>query len=161
MQQPPRDPRTSVITPAMWGDIAFVGIIMGVGSLLLLDGSMPGGLIEGSGTLPYGHTMIFTTLVFFQLFNVFNARFLRRSAAHQLLRNRWLWIAILVSFVLQIAVIYIPILQEAFDTVQLALSDWLTCIAVGSSVLWLTEIKKVVMRARDRTPASVARSGVR
>ncbi len=36
--------------------------------------------------------MAFTTLVFFQLFNVFNARFDDRSAFHKLGRNRWLWL---------------------------------------------------------------------
>jgi Ca2+-transporting ATPase len=51
MRQPPRDPRSGVITPAMWLDIAFVGLVMGAGTLLVLDGSLPGGLLPGSGTL--------------------------------------------------------------------------------------------------------------
>ena len=37
-------------------------------------------LIEGAGQLRYAQTMAFTTLVFFQLFNVFNARSDERSA---------------------------------------------------------------------------------
>jgi Ca2+-transporting ATPase len=147
MQQPPRDPRTSVITPAMWSDIAFIGSIMGAGTLLMLDAALPGGLLPGAGTLAYAHTMAFTTLVFFQLFNVFNARFLHRSAAYQLLRNHWLWLAIALSLLLQIAVIYLPILQQAFDTAPLTLQDWAFCTAVASSVLWLSEIKKLVMRS--------------
>jgi Ca2+-transporting ATPase len=154
MQQPPRDPRTSVITPRMWWDIGFVGIIMGAGTLLMLDTSLPGGLIPGSGTLTYGHTMTFTTLVFFQLFNVFNARFIRRSAFYGLNKNYWLWLAVGLSLLLQIVVVYVPIMQQAFDTVPLTLQDWVLCAAVGSSVLWLSELKKLVMRSFDGVSAT-------
>jgi len=90
--------------------------------------------------------MAFTTLVFFQLFNVFNARFDDRSAFHKLGRNRWLWLAVLVSIVLQAAVIYTPFLQSAFRTVLLGANDWLVCVAVGSAVLWLMELKKLALR---------------
>jgi hypothetical protein len=46
----------------------------------MLDSCLPGGLIEGSGTLSYAQTMAFTTLIFFQLFNVLNARSDEQSA---------------------------------------------------------------------------------
>jgi Ca2+-transporting ATPase len=150
IRQRPRDPRTGVITPAMWWDIAFVGLVMGIGTLLVLDGSLPGGLLPGSGTLAYAQTVTFTTLVCFQLFNVFNARFLRRSAAHRLLANRWLWLAVAVSLLLQIAAVYLPPLRQAFGTVPLTLGDWAVCAAVGSSVVWLTEGKKLLLRAFGR-----------
>jgi hypothetical protein len=64
---------------------------MAAGTLLVLDASLPGGLIEGSGTIAYGQTMAFTTLVIFQLFNVFNARSDDLGAFHGLFRNGWLW----------------------------------------------------------------------
>jgi P-type Ca2+ transporter type 2C len=49
---------------------------------------------------------------------------------------------------LQVAVIYIPFLQQAFSTVSLSAGDWLFCLAVASSVLWLREVSKVMTRAR-------------
>lgn len=153
MTQPPRPPQERVITGAMWWDIGFVGLVMGIGTLLVLDLALPNGLLAGSGSLTYAHTMAFTTLVFFQLFNVFNARFLRLSAFHLLLSNRWLWLAVGLSLLLQIAVIYLPPLQRAFDTVPLSLTDWLICAGVGSSVLWLSEIKKMIIgRSGKPTP---------
>jgi Ca2+-transporting ATPase len=154
MRRPPRDPRRGVITPAMWWDIAFVGLVMGAGTLLVLDGSLPGGLLAGSGTLAYARTMTFTTLVCFQLFNVFNARFLRRSAAHRLLGNRWLWLAVALSLLLQIAAVHLPPLRPAFGTVPLTPGDWAVCAAVGSGVVWLTEVKKLLLRAFDRRGAA-------
>ena len=44
----------------MWGGIAFVGIIMAAGTLLVLDFGLSGGFIKGSGDLPYARTMAFT-----------------------------------------------------------------------------------------------------
>ena len=120
---------------------------MAAGTLLVLDASLPGGLIEGSGTMRYAQTMAFTTLMLFQLFNVFNARSDERSAFEGLFQNHWLWAAIGLSLLLQVAVIYVPFLQQAFSTVSLSRGDWLLCAAVASSVLWLRELSKVVTRA--------------
>ena len=120
MTQPPRPRGEGVITRRMWAGIFFVGAIMAAGTLLVLDASLPGGLIEGSGNMRYAQTMAFTTLVLFQLFNVFNARSDERSAFSGLFTNQWLWGAVLLSLVLQVAVIYMPFLQQAFSTVSLS-----------------------------------------
>jgi P-type Ca2+ transporter type 2C len=53
-------------------------------------------------------------------------------------------------------VLYVPPMQRAFGTVALSLGDWLFCIAVASSVLWLTEARKMVARAM-RHGANAAR----
>jgi Ca2+-transporting ATPase len=146
MAQPPRPRGEGVITRSMWAGIFFVGAIMAAGTLLVLDASLPGGLIEGAGTMRYAQTMAFTTLVFFSLFTVFNARSDERSAFVGLFANHWLWGAVLLSLLLQAAVIYIPFLQQAFSTVSLSAGDWLFCLAVASSVLWLRELSKLIAR---------------
>jgi Ca2+-transporting ATPase len=81
------------------------------------------------------------------MFNVFNARSDVHSAFYQLFHNPWLFGAVALSLLLQIAVIYVPFLQSAFSTVPLRASDWLTCVLVASSVLWLRELSKVVRRS--------------
>ena len=58
--------------------------------------------------------------------------------------------AALLSLMLQIAVIYVPFLQQAFSTVSLRAADWLLCAAVGSSVLWFREASKALDRALHR-----------
>src|SRR6266540_3015372 len=151
MRKPPRAPSAGVITTRMWADIVFVGLIVAVGTLGTLDSGLPGGLIAGSGDLTYARTLAFTTLVLFQLFNVFNARSDERSALHGLVRNPWLWGAVGLSLVLQLCVIYIPFLQRAFATVGLSVGDWLRCTLVASSVVWLREIGKLVTRRRGLT----------
>ena len=154
MTKPPRPRIEGVITRTMWSGIFYVGAIMAAGTLLVLDASLPGGLIEGAGTMRYAQTMAFTTLVFFSLFTLFNARSDERSAFVGLFSNKWLWAAVLLSLLLQAAVIYIPLLQQAFSTVALSAGDWLRCAALGSSVLWLRELSKVVTRARSRRVAT-------
>ncbi len=146
MARPPRPPAEGVITGRMGFGIFFVGVVMATGTLLVLDACVSGGLIEGSGTLRYGQTMAFTTLTLFQLFNVFNARSDERSAFSGLFRNRWLWAAIGLSLALQVSVVHIPFLQQAFSTVSLTTGDWLRCAAVASSVLWLRELGKIAAR---------------
>ena len=150
MDRPPRPQGSGVITRRMWAGIAFVGLVMAAGTLFVLDYALPGGLLEGSGELPYARTMAFTTLMLFQLFNVPNARSDEQSAFHGLFRNPWLWAAIALSLLLQFLVVYAPPLQPAFGTVALSPGDWLLCAVVASSVLWLREISKLVVRAVSR-----------
>jgi Ca2+-transporting ATPase len=146
MQRPPRSASERVITPRMWSGIFFVGVVMAAGTLYVLDASLPGGIVEGSGTLRYAQSKAFTVLILFQLFNVFNARSDRESAFRDLFSNRWLWGGVLLSVALQFVVLYTPFLQQAFSTVSLSAADWLQCVAVASSVLWLREAEKLVYR---------------
>jgi Ca2+-transporting ATPase len=172
MRKPPRDPRTRVINRTMWIDIFLVGFIMMVGTLVVVDLAMPGGRIVGNvlrwpgsagnlggastagiaadDFLRYAQTLAFTSLVIFQLFNAFNSRSADQSVFHGLFTNRWLWLAVFVGALLQMAVVYIPFLQEPFGTVPLRPIDWLICTVIGSMVLWLYELVKLVRRRRMR-----------
>jgi Ca2+-transporting ATPase len=147
MEQPPRPLGEGVLTPRMWRGIVFVGVIMAAGTLFVLDASLPGGFVHGRGDLRYAQTMAFTTLMLFQLFNVTNARSDEQSAFVDLFRNRWLWAAIGGSLALQLLVVYAPFLQRAFGTTGLSSRDWVFCVTLASSVLWLREASKAIARA--------------
>jgi Ca2+-transporting ATPase len=147
MAQRPRPRSERVITGRMWWGILFTGIVTAAGTLLALDSSLPGGLVEGTSTLAHGQTMAFTTLVFFSLFTVFNSRSDERSAFSGLFSNPALWISVAASLLLQVAVVYLPFLQQAFSTTALSGADWLYCLTLGSSVLWLREAWKVIARS--------------
>src|SRR5262249_39378146 len=148
MLKPPRRAGEPVITGEMWKGIFFVGAVMAIGTLYVLDAALPGGLIQGAGTLRHAQTAAFTALMLFQLFNLFNARSDEESAFRGLLANGWLLGAIALSVVLQLGVVYLPPLQRAFATESLTPFDWLRCTAVASSVVWLREIQKALLRAR-------------
>ncbi len=147
MHQPPRPVGEGVLTSQMWRGIIFVGVVMAAGTLFVLDSALPGGFFEGSGDLRYAQTMAFTTLMLFQVFNVFNARSDEESAFGSLFTNPWLWAAVALSLALQVTVVCAPFLQRAFGTVGLSGDDWLFCFAVASVVVWLREITKAAARA--------------
>ena len=88
MMREPRERGSGVLTTADWSYIAGVGLVMMIGTIAVLDAYYPGGLFSpfAKGTAPnvadetYARTMAFTTLMMFQLFNVFNCRSTWRSA---------------------------------------------------------------------------------
>jgi Ca2+-transporting ATPase len=156
MNDPPRPPGEPVITGRTWFGVILFGAIMAAGTLLVLDAQLPGGLIAGSGDLRHAQTTAFTTLVFFSLFTLFNARSEDQSAFRGLFTNPWLWAAAGLSLLLQVVVVYVPFLQNAFGTIGLSRGDWLLAAAVGSSVLWISELSKALLRWRGKARARTA-----
>ena len=150
MARPPRRPDERVIDRSMWTGVVAIGSVMALVTLLTLDLYLPGGVIEGTGELANARTAAFTTLVFAQLFNCLNARSDTVSAFRHLFVNPWLWGAIALSVVLQVAVVHVGFLNTAFGTVPLAPAQWLGCVALSSAVLWLEELRKWVVRAAGR-----------
>jgi magnesium-transporting ATPase (P-type) len=143
MARRPRRLTERVIDARMWAGVLEVGLVMAVATLLTLDMYLPGGLIEGTRELDNARTAAFTVLVFAQLFNCFNARSETASAFRGLFANRWLWGAVALSVLLQAAVVNLPVLNLAFGTVSLTLDQWLVCAAMGSGVLWFSELRKL------------------
>src|SRR5690606_13999522 len=88
MDQPPRPRTERVITRPMWRWIVVTGAFMAAGTLLVIDASLPGGWLEGTGDMRYAQTMAFTTLVFFSLFALLTARSATRSAFSDLFCNK-------------------------------------------------------------------------
>ena len=146
MARSPRRLSDRVIDTEMQLGIGFVGLVMAVVTLAALDLHLPGGLIGGSGNITEARTMAFTTLVLAQLYNCFNARSDRVSAFHQMFANPLLWAAIAVSVALQVAVVHVPLLNDAFDTSPLSLGQWASCAALASAVLWADELRKLARR---------------
>ena len=150
MHRAPRDPRSGVITPRMWYGIGIAAAVMCIGTLLVLDAGLPGGLIDGDGEVAHARTLAFHTLVIYQLFDVFSIRSDEASAARRLFDNPLLWLSVLLVLGLQCLVLYVPSLQLAFGTVALGAGDWFVCGTVASTVLIARELLKWHWRARDR-----------
>jgi P-type Ca2+ transporter type 2C len=142
MARRPRRLTDRVIDARMWRGVLEIGIVMAVVTLLTIDLYLPGGLIEGDRDLDNARTAGFTVLVLAQLFNCFNARSHDTSAFRGLFVNRWLWGAVALSALLQVAVVSLGFLNLAFGTVPLEPEQWLVCVAMASVVLWYSEIRK-------------------
>ena len=134
----------------MWAGVIEVGLVMAALTLLTLDLYLPGGLIEGNRDLDNARTAAFTVLVFAQLFNCFNARSEDTSAFRHLFVNPLLWGAIVLSVLLQVAVVNIGFLNIAFGTVPLTMEQWGACVGIASCVLWASELRKLLHRTAKR-----------
>ena len=154
MGRRPRRPEDHVVDAAMWGGVILIGAVMAAATLGTLDIFLPGGLVDIAGVstddLTRARTAAFTTLVLAQLFNTLNSRSETVSAFSHLLVNRWLWGAIALGVVLQIAVVEVPLLQAAFSTSSLDPLHWGVTVVMASLVLWFDEVRKAVRRARTR-----------
>ena len=148
MERAPRPVDEKILTPQRWGAIVFSSLIMAIATLLVLVFA-PGPEAE-AGTATVAGTMAFNTFVLFQFFNILNARSDRNSVfRRQTLTNRHLWIALAAVILLQVGVTHVGFMQRLFDTSSISGSQWLISIAVASSILWLEEIRKFVIRRRS------------
>jgi P-type Ca2+ transporter type 2C len=160
MRRPPRPLRERVIDARMWGGVMLIGTVMAVVALLTIDLYLAGGLIDGDRGLDNARTAGFTVLVLAQLFNSLNARSETTSAFRRMFANRWLWLAIAVVAVLQVAVVHLPVLNVAFGTEPLTFGQWLVCLTMASVVLWVSELRKLITRTIGRAPARSAHPAV-
>jgi Ca2+-transporting ATPase len=96
-------------------------------------------------------TLAFTTFVFFQMFNALNCRSESKSAFSMgLTSNRFFFLAITGSIIMQLCAIYVPIFQFLFDTVALSFSDLVYSTLVAGSVFAIDEIRKFFNRLPER-----------
>jgi magnesium-transporting ATPase (P-type) len=158
MRHPPRRPTERVIDRAIQVDVLVGGLVMAAATLFVIDLGLPGGLFEGSRSLTEARTAGFTVLVLAQLFNALNVRSETDSALRHPLGNPRLLVAIAISLLLQVLVVHVPVLNEAFGTAPMRAGEWLLCGVVASSVLWVGELRKLRARALGRRAREAARS---
>ena len=100
-------------------------------------------------------TMVFTVLCFTQLGHVLAVRSERTSLLTLgLLSNRPLLGAVVLTVALQLAVVYVPVLNPLFHTVPLPAGDLALCFATGLVILGAVEIEKWVRRRRESAMGS-------
>ncbi len=163
MEREPRARGAGILSAEDWWRLAAIGTVMMVGTLAVLDAYYPGGLFTlfATGNAPnaadeaYARSMAFTTLMMFQLFNVYNCRSSWRSAFSGFFDNIWLLGAVGLSLVTHALVIYVPFLQVAFHTVALSGRDWLVAAGVASVLLIGMELFKLALRAKRRAASGV------
>jgi Ca2+-transporting ATPase len=146
MARKPRHMNERLIDGRMWSGVIQIGVVVAVVTLLTMDMFLPGGLIDGAHDLATARTAGFTVLVLAHLFNAFNARSETASAFAHFFSNPWLLGALVLSLLLQVAVVNVGFLNLAFGTVPLSLDQWLMCAAMASGVLWYSELRKWVSR---------------
>jgi Ca2+-transporting ATPase len=93
--------------------------------------------------------MVFTVLCLSQMGHVLAIRSERESLFSQgLFSNRPLLGAFALTFILQMATIYVPFLNPVFKTEPLAVSELLLTLAASTVVFFAVEIEKLWRRSR-------------
>ena len=143
MYRPPYRPNENIFGRSMGRDIIWVGLLMGLVSLGI-------GYWFRLADLEYMRTMVFTTLTLSQMGNALATRSQRDSLFQiGLLSNRAMLGAVLLTLLLQIAVIYLPFLQTVFGTRSLSLLDLGISLGLSTAVFWAVELAKWFIRRVD------------
>lgn len=136
MQRPPRPPLESLFAHGMTAHIVVIGLLLGG----LCLGIQAWALHTGDA---HWQTMVFTVLTLGQMAHVLAIRSETESLWRLgLLSNRPLLGAVLLTFALQMAVIYVPVLNSIFKTQPLSGPELLLCLLASATVLLAVECEK-------------------
>jgi len=143
MQRPPRDPREPLLSMMLIWRILFVSLILVAGTFGLFVWER-----EQGASIELARTVAVNTLVMFEVFYLITARHLLSPALTRqgLGGNRYVWYAIGLLILFQLAFTYLGPMQALFHTVAIDAVAWLRVVAVASSVLLLVELEKLAIR---------------
>ena len=149
MNRPPRQPRESVFSRGLSLKIITRGFQIGISTVLVFAGVY---FLKNDLTL--ARTMAFCTLVFCQMFHVFDCRSETLSIFEiGMFKNKYLIFATVCSVFMQLLVVYHPFMRGIFATVPLGLSDWLVVLCISGWTFIIGAIKHLFFRRR--VPRSV------
>jgi len=147
MQRPPRDAHEPILTSYLVWRVAYVSIILMGGTFGLFLWEMEQGL-----SIEHARTVAVNTLIMFEIFYLFNSRYITDSILNweSVSGNRYVLIAIAILIILQLGFTYLAPMQSLFGATAIDFTVWLRIIFVASSVLFLVELEKYVVRYRKR-----------
>ena len=148
MERKPRDPNESVFTRDVKTYLTIVPLLM---TALLLFGYFYYKPWEGLPQLTEARTQLLTAMIMMELANAISARSLKYSVFKVgVFKNRFLWYAILLSFGLQLLVLYTPGLSGLFDVNPPEPLDWAFAILFTIIVFGSLELGKYIASKRRK-----------
>ena len=133
MQRPPET--GDILTKNTLLQILFLGLVMAIGTIAVFCWKIYGGADTKNAM-----TVAFTLFVVYQLLNAFNGR------ADSEKSSKFLYLGIIISFILQLLILYIPQLQTIFRTTSIGIMDWIVIVIVASTILIAQKIMDRVMK---------------
>ncbi|MGK7953788.1 MAG: cation-translocating P-type ATPase [Crocosphaera sp.] len=142
MQRSPYSPSENIFSRGLGWRIIWVGLLMGVVSL----GT---GYYYWQQQNPGWQTMIFTIVTLSQMGNALAIRSERYAFWKiGLFSNPFLILAVILTVLLQIGIIYVPFWQTLFQTTALSVNDLLLCLLLSTAVFWAVEAEKWWLRCQ-------------
>ena len=144
MKRKPRPSNESVFSNGAGLDIVLQGIYM---ATIILTSFFIGYKMDGHLN---GMTMAFLTINLAELFHAISMRTQRGSLIKLKTFNWWLFGALTLTFLLNIALIYVPAFEVLFDFAPINFTEFMIALALAFSVLPVLEVYKFVMRTIDK-----------
>jgi potassium/sodium efflux P-type ATPase len=143
MRRAPRPAGTPLLSPFLVWRICFVSFLFAAGGLAIFFYAL-----ERDLGLEMARTMVVNVIVVFEIFYLFNVRYLHMTSfsLRGAVGTPAVLIALLVVVVAQFAFTYAPIMQELFATRPVMLVDGMVIVAAGVLLMVVLESEKVVMR---------------
>lgn len=146
MNRPPTSKKEGLVTSEMIGRLVLMTLTISAGTLAFFSYRLGEGMSLGQV-----RTATFTLLAVFAWFTVLSCRSDTHSAfSASSFKNGWLIGGLLLSNVLQIAVVFVPALNSVFHTEPIPVSEVFVIGAIASSVLWVEELRKLVRRRQNQ-----------
>lgn len=140
MKRPPRKTNESIFAHGLWQHSLWAGLLTAGLSLSVMAWAYHGGS-------SHWQSMIFTVLTFSQMFHILALRSERESIwTLGLFSNPFLIVAVSLTFLLQIATLYIPLLNQIFKTQPLTFNELILCVGVSSLIFFAVEFEKWMVR---------------
>ena len=133
MERPPE--KGDILTKNTMLQILILGIVMAIGTICVFTYEISTGVSTTKAM-----TVAFTLFVVYQLLNAFNGR------ANSEKSSKFLYLGIIISFLLQLLILYIPQLQIIFRTTSIDMIDWIIILIVSSTILITQKIMDKVMK---------------
>ena len=133
MEKPPE--KGDILTKNTMLQILILGIVMAIGTICVFTYELSTGVSTTKAM-----TVAFTLFVVYQLLNAFNGR------ANSEKSSKFLYLGIIISFLLQLLILYIPQLQTIFRTTSIDMIDWIIILIVSSTILITQKIMDKVMK---------------
>jgi len=142
MNRQPRNPRESVFSRGLTYKIITRGFQIGLSTVLVFAA-----IYYLKNDLPLARTMAFCTLVFTQMFHVFDCRSEVDSIFKiGFFKNKYLVAATSCSIFMQLLVVYHPFMRETFATVPLDVMDWLIILCISGWTFLIGAGKHIFVR---------------
>ncbi|KAG0719190.1 Calcium-transporting ATPase type 2C member 1 [Chionoecetes opilio] len=139
---PPRDTRKDLITRKLVRNCVISAAVIICGTLWVFRSEMSDGRVTARDT-----TMTFACFVMYDMFNAMSCRSDTKSVFELGLTTNWyLFVALTATMVCLLGVVYLPFLQWVFQTEAIHLSDWLYLVCLTSTVLLMSELRKLLDR---------------
>jgi Ca2+-transporting ATPase len=156
MNRPPRNPAHPLLTGELISRICLVGFLL----LLFAFGLFEWALAQGR-SVEAARTCAVNAFVFGEMFYLFNCRSLRYSPLHLgFAGNRPLLIGVVLMIALQLLFNYHPIMQTAFGSQPIGLSEWVLILAGSSAIFGVVEAEKAIRRGRSGASGRTAKSNL-